>query len=1013
DGTLIHSETGYNNYYDDWRSLSKYVQAGDHTLTIKFTHDGSTFSYFDRVFIDALKWPLPTPVVNWTEPTVTDLAWNIDSACAIADSDVYCWGENQWAELGNGDTTDRHRPTKVATPAGVNFTAVDVGTHNACALADTGSMWCWGYNGNYQLGIENTTQQNTPVQVDFGTYNVSVSSIDLGSNHVCAIGTDDDTSNTQLWCWGQNSQQQTRIGTTASIPLTTGAYNSPIYESASSGSIPIHVETDHTQTCVLFSNSTVYCIGLHYLPGMIEDTTNDWWELDGYGQDVTSLSSGGSSTNGMCVMVADNKALNCWGNNNQEQLARGYTSSYGTPDGVFGLIAGRDNAVLAPGLTFNNSNGMISGAPTTENTDFVELNIYACNGRGCDSASFNYSIWDRPEVGLINLESEHLNLSRAPIEIYKGRPVNLSIDVTSERTIADYTWYSEHTNGLTYSDMFPNSPSIVTDQLPVGIQVLWFHATDDIGGTSSPTEGWVIINVLEADDDGDQVPIWDDDCPTENALGHDDYHGNGTSTPESDGCIDNRDNDSFYDPDDGCPNQHAAPEYDLYTGESTTVSSPDGCIDDTDRDTILENVDLCLTTPFAERFYVNPDGCGPSERDTDGDGYKDNVDACPNTPTGESVDEFGCGESQVDSDGDGVYDNADICPESPLGATVDIDGCAAAEKDSDGDEVNDEVDVCDTTPPELWNQTNLVGCAPGDLVTDDIDEDGVADIFDNCPQTPIGDVVDYGGCGLTQKDTDGDGITDDLDQCPDTPGYDISTVDTTGCGSTQRDSDSDGVIDSVDQCLNTPTSVEVDTLGCQAGLSDSDLDSIVDIIDACPGTTGDQPVNLNGCAAYQLDSDGDGITNDLDACPTTPAGEAITTDGCAEDPDVVEWRPEDDDGDGIFNDDDECPDTPLNSKVIDNRGCAVQSDGDNQKVVSSTTLGITGVFLLLVLLITLAFMRRSRQHDSIWVADGGDALFDSMDLDGDGVISDEEWEIYKKVRDAKKESNIGDDDLFD
>jgi hypothetical protein len=58
-------------------------------------------------------------------------------------------------------------------------------------------------------------------------------------------------------------------------------------------------------------------------------------------------------------------------------------------------------------------------------------------------------------------------------------------------------------------------------------------------------------------------------------------------------------------------------------------------------------------------------------------------------------------------------------------------------------------------------------------------------------------------------------------------------------------------------------------------------------------------------------------------------------------------------------------------------------------------------------------MRRSRQQDSIWGADGGDALFDSMDLDGDGVISDEEWEIYKKIRDAKKDSNIEDDDLFD
>jgi alpha-tubulin suppressor-like RCC1 family protein len=1011
DGVQIHVETTYynTNYWDDWRSLNRYVTAGDHTLTIKFRHDTSNYNGFDRVFIDALKWPLPTPPVNWTEPTVTDFAWHSDSACAVADSDVYCWGENGYGQLGNGDTTDRLRPTKVSTPTGLSFTAVDVGTQHACALADDASMWCWGYNAYYQLGNANNTQSTTPVEVDFGAYNVSVSSIEVGQLNTCAIGTDDDTSNEQLWCWGYNVGQQTQVGN--SNPQF--ASNGLVYDSPSTGSIPIHVETDTYETCTLFSNSTVQCMGKKFLTdGSLSPAEFGEWEMDEFSH-VTSLSSGGSSAHGMCVMVQNNKALFCWGNNVKHNLARGYVSAYGAPDAVYGLIAGRDDAVLAPGLTFNNSNGVISGTPIVEDTTPVELNIYACNGRGCDSDMFNYSIWDRPEVGLINIESDYLDLSVSPAEIYKGRPVNLSITVTSDRTIVDYTWYSEHINGLTYSDMFANSPSIITDQLPVGLQVIFFSATDDIGGTSTSSDGWVIVEVLESDDDNDQVPVWNDLCPLENALGYDDYTGNGSSIPTSDGCIDNSDDDPFFDPDDDCPNQYAAEEYDLYTGEDTNVPGPDGCIDDTDRDTILENVDSCLTTPFAERFYVNPDGCGPSERDSDGDGYKDNVDACQGTPVGESVDEFGCGESQVDSDGDGVYDNEDVCPESPLGATVDVDGCSAAEKDSDGDEINDEVDVCDTTPPELWNQTNAVGCAPGDLVTDDFDEDGIADIFDNCPQTPLGDVVDYGGCGLTQKDTDNDGITDDMDQCPETPGYDIPTIDSEGCGSTQRDSDSDGVIDSVDQCLNTPTSVEVDSLGCQAGLSDADLDSIVDIIDACPDTTGDQPVNLNGCAAYQLDSDGDGITNDLDSCPTTPAGQPITTNGCAEDPDVYDPVAEDDDGDGILNENDECPQTPFDAKVIDNRGCEVKTGGDSQQV-SVVAFGLTGFILLVLVLITLIFLRRKNQQDSIWSDDTiSDVLFDIIDSDGDGVISDEEWEIYKQARDSKQESNLeDDDDLF-
>ena len=1015
DGTQIHQRNTRYQSYDVsyyWKSISTPVSSGDHQLTIKYDKNSQTSTNYgyDRVFIDALKWPLPTPAVNWTEPTVADFAWNHDTACAIADSDVYCWGENGHGQLGNGDTTDRLRPTKVSTPAGTSFSAVDVGAAHTCALTDTGTVWCWGYNGYYQLGLSNNTDQSIPMQVDFGT-NLTVSSIDLGPNSVCAIGTNTDTTTEQLWCWGQNNNLQTKVGTSTSNVWATDGL---VYESASTGSVPEHVETDNAQTCTLFSNSTVQCMGLQYITESGGTSSDRTWAMDEF-SDVTSLSAGDSNSHGMCVMVENNKALFCWGKNDKHQMARGYTSTIATPDAVFGLIAGRDNAVLAPGLTFNNSNGMITGTPTTENQDPVELNIYACNGRGCDSTLFNYSIWDRPEVGLINIESDYLDLSVSPAEIYKGRPVNLSIDVTSDRAISNYTWYSEHVNGLSYSDMFPNSPSIVTDQLPVGLQVIFFSATDDIGGTSTSADGWVIVEVLESDDDNDQVPVWNDLCPLENALGYDDYTGNGSSTPVSDGCIDNRDDDPYYDPDDSCPNEYAAAEYDLYIGEGDSGNAgADGCIDDTDRDTILENVDLCLDTPFAERFYVNPDGCGPSERDTDGDGYKDNVDSCPGTPMGESVDGFGCGASQVDSDGDGVDDGSDVCPESPLGATVDVDGCAAAEKDSDGDEINDEVDVCDTTPPEMWNQTNEVGCAPGDLVTDDNDQDGVADTFDICPMTPLGDVVDYSGCGLTQKDSDNDGITDDLDQCPDTPGYDTPTVDSDGCGETQRDSDADGVIDSVDQCLNTPTSVEVDSFGCQAGLSDTDQDSIVDIIDACPNTTGDQPVNLNGCAPYQLDSDGDGITNDLDSCPTTPAGQPITTNGCAEDPDVYDPVAEDDDGDGILNENDECPNTPLTAKVIDNSGCEVKTGSSSQQV-STWAFGFTFLILLVIAIISVIVLRRRKEQESIWGREAiGDALFDSIDHDGDGVISDEEWEIYRKVRDNKKTSDLEEDaDLFD
>jgi OmpA-OmpF porin, OOP family len=60
----------------------------------------------------------------------------------------------------------------------------------------------------------------------------------------------------------------------------------------------------------------------------------------------------------------------------------------------------------------------------------------------------------------------------------------------------------------------------------------------------------------------------------------------------------------------------------------------------------------------------------------------------------------------------------------------------------------------------------------------DSDGDGVADVRDRCPDTPVGAPVDEFGCA-PQDDSDGDGVPDSLDVCPDTPAG--VAVDRYGC----------------------------------------------------------------------------------------------------------------------------------------------------------------------------------------------------------------------------------------
>jgi hypothetical protein len=73
----------------------------------------------------------------------------------------------------------------------------------------------------------------------------------------------------------------------------------------------------------------------------------------------------------------------------------------------------------------------------------------------------------------------------------------------------------------------------------------------------------------------------------------------------------------------------------------------------------------------------------------------------------------------------------------------------------------------------------------GSRIAGDIDDDGVPDATDPCPEAP-----GVGGCPYV----DGDGVSDNVDPCP------ISPAGTNGVGGCP-DFDADGVLDNVDKCL--------------------------------------------------------------------------------------------------------------------------------------------------------------------------------------------------------------------
>jgi len=139
---------------------------------------------------------------NTTEPViavptgVTAVAAGAFHSCAIVDSAVMCWGQNGFGELGDGTTTDRNTPVAVEGLAGP-VVAISAGVGHTCATISNGTIQCWGYNSNGQLGNGSTssTGPNPPVTV----LNIAsgATAIAAGGYYTCAI------VNGGAQCWGE------------------------------------------------------------------------------------------------------------------------------------------------------------------------------------------------------------------------------------------------------------------------------------------------------------------------------------------------------------------------------------------------------------------------------------------------------------------------------------------------------------------------------------------------------------------------------------------------------------------------------------------------------------------------------------------------------------------------------------------------------------------------------------------------------------------------------------------
>ncbi|MEY4226308.1 MAG: hypothetical protein RL190_1065, partial [Actinomycetota bacterium] len=269
---------------------------------------------------------------------ITQIAAGSYHTCALTTSgSVKCWGYGYYGQLGNGATANQNTPVDVVATGGsgtlTDVTSITAGGYHTCALTTSGGAKCWGESFFGQLGNNDTTNQNTPVDVvaTGGTGTLTdITQITAGGIHTCAL-----TTSSGAKCWGSGLSGRLGNGATAN-------QNTPVDVVATGGSGTLtnitQITAGGSHTCALTTSGSVKCWG-HGASGQLgnNDTTNlntpvDVVATGGTGTltNITQITAGNTHT---CALTTSG-SVKCWGHGASGQLGSNDTANQTAPVNV-------------------------------------------------------------------------------------------------------------------------------------------------------------------------------------------------------------------------------------------------------------------------------------------------------------------------------------------------------------------------------------------------------------------------------------------------------------------------------------------------------------------------------------------------------------------------------------------------------------------------------------------------------------------------------------------------------